>query len=123
MTVGVSVSSANAMLDSLGDVYAQMHIGDPGANGTSNVANVSARALADLSVAANGVRTLAAPVEWVSSPWTGSAQTVTHLSAWTAETGGAFVFSVVLASQVDFIVGMHPRLNTLSISIPSIAAN
>ena len=124
MTVGVSTPTANMMLDMIGDVYIQMHTGDPGASGTSNVADMSDRTAADLQDAASGVRSLAAPVEWPGGAmWAGPAQTVTHVSAWTAATGGAFRFSAALASHVDFVPGLRPRLDALVISIPSLATN
>jgi hypothetical protein len=124
VTVGVSVSTADAMLNSFGDVYVQMHVGDPGADGTSNIAAFSDRAAVDLEDAVAGVRSLAAPVEWGSSDvWVGSPQTVTHASAWSAPTGGSFLFSTALASHIDFVEGLRPRLQALSVAIPSIAAD
>lgn len=122
MTAGVSTAAAATMLDSLGDPYIQMHFGDPGDDGTSNVASTATRQLADLSAAAGAARSLVAPVEW-PLVWTGAAQTVTHLSAWSAATGGSFLFSVALTSQVDFSSGMIPRLTGLSVVIPSVAAD
>jgi hypothetical protein len=110
------------MLNSLGDPYLQMHFGDPGDDGTSNVAATSARQLADLITATGPSRTLVNPVEW-SVVWAGGNQTVTHLSAWSASTGGNFLFSVALASQVDFTNGMVPRLTGLSVVVPSVAAD
>lgn len=122
MTAGVSVASANTMLNTLGNPYIQMHFGDPGDDGTSNVGATSLRMLSGLGAAANAARTVPDPVEW-SVVWTGSSQTVTHLSAWSAATGGTFLFSVALTSQVDFVPGMIPRLTGLSVVVPSVAAD
>lgn len=122
MTAGISATSANAMLDMLGDPYIQMHTGDPGAAGTSNIAGVATRVAADLGPAAGGVRTLSVPVEW-SSPWAGPAQTITHVSGWTAATAGSFLFSSALASHIDLVPGMYQRISVLTVSIPSVAAD
>ena len=123
MTAGISVANANAMLESLGDVYIQLHIGDPGADGSSNVADLTVRELADLGSASNAVRSLVTPVEWASGPWSGPAQTVTHVSGWSEATEGTFIFSAALSSHIDFAEGRRPRLTVLAVSIPSIAAD
>lgn len=122
MTVGVSTTAANEMLDALGDVYVQMHTGDPGGDGTSNIALTDTRAAADLGPAGLGIRTLVAPVEWPVA-WSGGQQTVSHVSAWTAETGGDFLFSAALATHAVFSNGAIPHLNLLSVSIPSQASD
>lgn len=122
MTAGVSVTSGNAMLDSLGAVYVQMHTGDPGANGTSNVAMLASRMPSGLGAAVGGVRTLAAPIDWPVA-WGGADQIVTHISAWNAVSGGVFVFSAALVTHATFTAGIIPRLTLLSISIPSLAAD
>jgi len=119
MTAGVSVASGNSMLNLLGDVYVQMHIGDPGSTGTSNIAIFSTRVPGNLGTAIGAVRSLVSPVAW--SAWTGAEQIVTHISAWTAVTGGTFVFSAALPTHATFSPGLIPRLNLLSISIPSVA--
>ena len=122
MPAGISAAAAADMLDTLGDPYIQLHWGDPGDDGTSNVVTAVDRMLADLNPSDAGARTLAEALEW-PDPWTGGPQTVTHLSAWTADTGGTFLFSVALLSHVNFIDGMLPRLTGLSIVIPSVAAD
>jgi hypothetical protein len=122
MTTGISTVRANLMLDTLGDVYLQMHTGDPGKDGTSNISSETTRALADLTAAANGARTLVSAVEW-PQPWTAVGQTVTHVSGWTAITAGEFVFSAALSPHVDFVIGLHPTITALSVAIPSLAAD
>lgn len=122
MAAGLSVATANAMLDSFGDVYVQMHTGDPGANGTSNISAHTQRALADLGPAAAGLRSLVSAIDW-ASVWSATAQTVTHVSGWTAATGGTFVFSAALSSQIDFVPGLRATVTALTVSIPSIASD
>ena len=123
MTVGLSIASANAALDALGGtLYAQMHSDDPGADGTSNVAFVTERVLTGLPLASSGSRALTTPVTW-ASVWSGGNQTVKYLSLWDASTAGNFILSLVTNSDVEFIDGMIPRLNTLVLSAPSLAAD
>ena len=123
MAVGLSITTANTMLDTIVDPYIQMHIGDPGADGTSNIAAMTDRVLADLAPAFEGARTLAAPLEWPST-WPDDAdQTVSYVTGWSAPTGGTFIFSSALASQIDFIGGMVARVSVMSVSIPNLAAD
>jgi hypothetical protein len=110
------------MLAAVGDVYIQLHSADPGADGTSNIASMPTRVLADLSPAAGGFRGLVANVLW-PLPWSGGAQTGTQLTAWDAPTGGTFMFSAALAAQVDFVDGMIPRLVSLSLAVASVASD
>jgi hypothetical protein len=122
MTVGISTVLANSMLELAGDPFIQMHIGDPGRTGTANVATFSQRVQIDLGAASDGARSLVGAADW-PSPWTGVAQTVTHLTGWDAATGGNFLFSVGLVSQAEFSEAMIPRLTLLSVSVPSLASD
>lgn len=71
--------------------HLQLHNGAPGAAGTSNV--VGSRVAATGKVSGNNTITLA-------GSWTGLSanQTVTHVSYWTASTGGTFYGSVANSS-------------------------
>lgn len=123
MTAGVSTATANGMLNVIGSIYVQMHTGDPGASGTSNIALVGSRVPATLTTATAGIRSLTTIVSWPSGPWVGAPQTVTHVSVWSAGTGGSFIFSAALGTHIDFTEGLRPRLSALSISIPSVASD
>lgn len=122
MTIGMAAGRANSFLDTeYGTVYVQLHKGDPGAAGTANAAvGDSTRKQATMAGAANGAKLLTS----MSGPWTngGAAETVTHLSLWTAATAGTFLRSVAVAVTKAWDSGDTIALSSLSISIAALAA-
>lgn len=122
MTVGLSVATANAMLDTIGSTYLQMHFDDPGADGTSNVALLSERVQVVFDPAANAVRTLSSGADWPSA-WSGESQRIGYLSVWSSSSGGTFIASLSLPTKVLFSEGIVPRVGVLSLTIPSLAAD
>jgi len=88
----IATPGANALLDgtALGaTLYVQLHTGDPGTNGTANVATESARKAFTRTAAAGGVATNVASIEWPSAAAT---ETATHVSIWSAASGGTCWF-------------------------------
>jgi len=68
--------------------YVQLHIGDPGAAGTSNVAANTTRKLVTFgSAAAAGAISNTADIEWLAVP---NLETYTHVSFWSASGAGTF---------------------------------
>lgn len=98
MATGISSSVANSWLDAVGRnvsyanaaVWVQLHIGEPGASGTSNGATETTRKQASFSAASGGVLTSSADVTWTNIA---GSQDATHFSAWSASTAGTFLFS------------------------------
>jgi uncharacterized membrane protein YgdD (TMEM256/DUF423 family) len=106
MTVGLSSTVANAVLDALcrsaawtepAAVYIQLHTGDPGAAGTANVATETDRQQATFGDAASA----GAISNTVALTWTAVAGTedYTHFSAWDASTSGNFLFSGTMTAN------------------------
>lgn len=74
-------------------LYVQFHTGDPGTNGTANVASASTRKSFTVSATTNptGYRrfTNAAKIEYLNAP---ANETITHISIWSASSGGTCWF-------------------------------
>jgi len=98
MATGISAYLANAWLDALGNAtsfsvttpYVKLHVGDPGANGTSNPATETTRK--SVSFGASSAGSLASDADVVWTNIAGS-QDATHFTAWDNETAGNFLFS------------------------------
>lgn len=104
MPTGISSTVANSWLDAVGRnvsytnaaVWIALHIGDPGANGTSNAATETTRKQATFSAASGGVLTSNADVTWTNIA---GSQDATHFSAWSASTSGTFLFSGTITAN------------------------
>jgi hypothetical protein len=98
MATGISSYLANAWLDALGNnssfavttVYVKLHVGDPGANGTSNAATETTRKTASFAAASTGSIASDADISWTNIA---GSQDATHFTAWDNETAGNFLFS------------------------------
>jgi hypothetical protein len=100
VAVGLAVGVANAILDALcrsvtwsepDAVYVQLHIGDPGAAGTSNPATETTRMQGTFGSAADaGAISNTAALTWTS---VSADEDYTHISVWSAATDGTFLFS------------------------------
>lgn len=89
------------------EVWVKRHLGDPGAAGTSNPAADTTRVQASFSAASAGAITNNADVEFPSVTTT---ETYTHVSLWSASTGGTFLgsddlnASAVMQAGDDFVI-------------------
>jgi hypothetical protein len=123
MTVGLSSTTANAMLNGqLGTVYAQLHVGDPGASGTANASSVTTRSQSTRASASAGsqAQTGTAP-SWAS--WAGTNnEVVTHISLWTASSAGTFLGSAALSASKTMQTGDTLNLTSLTASLSPLAA-
>ena len=98
MATGISAYLANAWLDALGNAtsfsvttaYVKLHVGDPGANGTSNAATETTRKSVSFAAASNGALASDADVSWTNIA---GSQDATHFTAWDNDTAGDFLFS------------------------------
>ena len=81
---GTATYTANAA------VYVQLHTGDPGSAGTSNVAACTTRKAAAFAAASAGTATTNAAVTWTGADGTAS-ETLTWVSFWTASSAGTFL--------------------------------
>ena len=98
MATGISSYLANAWLNALGNAtsfsvttaYVKLHVGDPGASGTSNAATETTRKSVSFAAASNGALASDADVSWTNIA---GSQDATHFTAWDNETAGNFLFS------------------------------
>jgi hypothetical protein len=98
MATGMSAHLANSLLNALGNntayavtnVYVQLHIGDPSANGTANGATETTRKAVSFAGASGGAIGSDADVSWTNIS---GSQDATFFTAWDALTGGSFLFS------------------------------
>lgn len=101
MALGLEASAANEFLDALLDggtmpsanstSYIQLHTGDPGSDGTSNVASNSTRKEVDWAAASGGSIASQADIEWGTGET--ATETISHFSIWDAATTGTFLLS------------------------------
>lgn len=129
MPVGLSTTNlANNLLDTLrgvsfsnGAVWAAIHTGDPGASGvTAASAGSTSRVQLTLGSASGGAISLSgAQPYWTNS---GTTETITHVSLWSAQTAGSFLFSVALGSSRSWVANDILALSALTISIAPLAS-
>lgn len=98
MAEGLASGTADEFLDALcnagaysvAEVWIKLHVGAPGAAGTTNAATETTRKQASFSAASGGAITTDAALEWTNVAGT---EDYTHWSAWTASTAGTFLAS------------------------------
>lgn len=128
MTDGASSTVAAATLASVlngagftsyGPVFVQLHIGAPGAGGTANVASNATRQSAGTNPGFStgaSVTNLNA-VNWISVPTT---ETYTHVSLWSASSGGTFIASgAITANPVVSGDNFSIPVSDMAVSIPA----
>ena len=104
MATGVSSYLANAWLDAVGNatsfsvatVYVKLHVGDPGANGTSNAATETTRKAASFAAASSGSLASDAAITWTNIS---GSQDATHFTAWDNVSAGNFLFSGTITAN------------------------
>jgi hypothetical protein len=85
------------------DVYVKLHLGDPGAAGTSNAATNTTRQQATFGAgAATGTISNTVAIEWTGVSTT---ETYTHVSFWSASSGGTFKGSDDLSTSAAVTAG------------------
>jgi hypothetical protein len=98
MAVGYSTYFANKTLDAtfsntsfaVTTSYIQLHVGDPGANGTANTATETTRKSLSMEAAASAATENDAQIVWTNIA---GSETATHFSIWDAATSGNFLWS------------------------------
>jgi hypothetical protein len=112
----IAVGERNKMLDALcrnvsyanAAVWVKLHLGAPGAAGTSNPAAETTRQQATFGTAASaGAISNTAVVEWTNVSTT---ETYSHISLWSASTGGTFLGDDDLSSTAPVTAGDTFRL-------------
>ena len=132
MTVGFGATSVlNKWLDVIRtggatftattNVYIQIHTGDPGAAGTSNVsAGSTTRAVVNHNAPSAGSMTITGTNPAYTNG--GTSETITHISAWTASSGGTFLYSGALSASKAWSSGDTLTVTTLTVSVTPAAA-
>lgn len=128
MARGIStVNVANKVLDWIRGVaptppaqlWAQLRIGDPGANGTANPSAVTVRVQVTMTAAAGGSISL----NTVSGSWSmTTTETITDLSIHDASAAGNFLWSVQLGTPRTVNNGDTLTLSTLTLGNSPLAA-
>jgi|DEB19_MinimDraft_3_1074340.scaffolds.fasta_scaffold36861_3 hypothetical protein len=104
MSTGISTYLANKWFDALGNAtafsvttpYIQLHIGDPGANGTANTATETTRKSVSFGAASSGQIVSDADVTWTNIS---GSQDATHFSLWDASSSGNFLGSGTITAN------------------------
>ena len=126
MATGLTATQAAAYLNvyrntaasAIANVFVQLHVGDPGAAGTSNVAAVTTRNAITWNAPSGGSMTVAS-----LSAFTGvSSETISHVSLWTASSAGTFLQSFALSSSQAIINGSQLTFPTFTVAFTPIAA-
>lgn len=131
MTTGLAATTlANKYLDMLAGTaftappgsFAKLHLGDPGAAGTSNASSVTTRVAMTWLAATGGSKSITTTLPaWAT--WAGtSPETITHISVWDAITAGNFLYSFPLTTSRTVITGDTLTLASHSHSFTPIAA-
>lgn len=126
MTTGLAAAEANAQLNvyrgnnivAAAGYYVQLHTGDPGAAGTSNVSAVTTRNQATWNAPAGGSMTINTIAAFTMT----ATETISHISIWDAAAGGNFKRSIALASSKDVNPTDSLTLPTLTLAHTPIAA-
>lgn len=125
MAVGLSSATANALLNALrgtsysvAAVYVKLHVGDPGAAGTSNPSVVTTRNQLTWAAATGGSVAMSSLASYSMT----ASETITHLSIWDASTAGTFICSGALASGKAVSSGDTLTFTSLTASLSPLAA-
>lgn len=120
----VALASCNQMLDAYvgrttftanAAYYVKLHLGDPGSAGTSNAAANTTRQAVTFGVAASsGSISSTANADWTNVPNT---ETYTHVSFWTASSGGTFLGNDDLSSSAAVAAGDTFRIPSGQLTI------
>lgn len=104
MATGWAPGIAEDILDALGnagsftisEVWIKLHVGDPGAAGTSNAATETTSKQASFGAASGGAMANDAALTWTA---VAGSEDFTHFSAWTASSAGTFLFSGTITAN------------------------
>ena len=127
MAVGISTFLANKLLDHAlrnttytppTTIYAKMHTGDPGANGTSNASAQTTRVATTFAAAASGSIAINNNPEFTLN----ASETISHVSFWDASTAGNFLYSVAASVSKAGVSGDIIRIVTNTVGFTPLAA-
>lgn len=112
MPVGMSRNLAVALLNSIGNnaaftagfLYAQLHVGDPGASGIANLAQQTNRVLVNVGTPTVFNVTEVRMISDGDTIWANvtANEDPTHISLWSATSGGVFRASGLITTEAYF---------------------
>lgn len=127
MSAGISTYLADKLLGSVFNdaaytppttVYGQVHVGDPGAAGTSNTSAVTGRQVSAWATAASGATALSDTPTFTAT----ATETWEYVSWWDAPTGGNFLASSAATTNQGVISGNVVAVATAPFSLGPIAS-
>lgn len=114
---GTAVTS-NAYATS-GQIYLQLHTGDPGTAGTTNISvGSTTRVAVTMTTPSAGATANNAAVQWTNG---GTSETITAVSAWSASTSGTYIVSGQLSASQAWASGniIQIPIGDFSVAIPT----
>lgn len=96
------------------NVYAKLHTGDPGEDGTANAAGNTTRKEVTFGAASGGVISLSNTPSWTSVSTT---ETYSYVSLWDNSTAGNCLGSGALSSSVAVTAGDTFTLSALTVTL------
>lgn len=126
MSAGLASATANAYLNvyrntayaAIAAVYVQLHTGDPGAAGTSNVSANTTRNQITWAAPSGGSMALSALATYSMT----TSETITHVTLWTAASAGTFLQSGSLTTSVPVVNGSTLSFSSFTLNFQPIAA-
>ncbi|MGH3987827.1 MAG: phage tail fiber protein [Pseudonocardiaceae bacterium] len=126
MAVGLAAATANSILNvyrntayaAITNVFVKLHIGDPGAAGTANASAVTTRNEVTWNAPSGGSMTLNTLAGYSMT----ASETISHVSFWTASSGGTFLQSAALSASQAVINGSTLNFTTVTLAYTPIAA-
>jgi hypothetical protein len=94
--------------------YVQLHTGDPGEAGTSNVATETTRKSASFNAASSGAISTSATLEWTNVAAT---ETISHWSLWDAASSGNCLWYGALSASASVVAGDTLQITSLSLTL------
>jgi len=95
-------------------VYLQLHLGDPGENGTANTAAETTRRQVSWSAASSGSISSSGVVEWTN---VAASETYSHWSMWDASTSGNCLWTGALSTAASVTAGDTFQITSISLSL------
>ena len=95
-------------------VYLQLHIGDPGPDGTANVSATTTRRAVTWSSASNGQINMTSDLTWTAV----AKESISHISGWDASSSGHCLFTDEFDDAKNCYVGDTLELPSATVQIP-----
>jgi hypothetical protein len=119
--MSISNYAENALLDTLGGTafsvsapYLQLHVGDPGEDGTTNLATETTRQSVAFTAASGGSLVSTGVVEWTN---VSTSETYSHWSMWDASSSGNCLWYGALASTAAVVAGDTFQITSLTLTL------